>query len=416
MKAVEPRWSRRLAGSAGQTGRRGAREPTATAGQARGQSQPRPTTHGGEAGGGRWGTDCAGVLTGSADICHEDPRGGTAPPLLATEQTKRGNLIMQLEIWDRSRKTFLLDLNRDCTLHGLHVSDVGSEKLFTPTTPKGVPANEIPEPKKTCSSAKVSGLQRSQEQSIGQVPFSPPAPSPTPASAPTGSPAPAAAAAAAPPPPEPPRARLPSPPPLSVKKKELQPQQQPLQQLLRPPSVPSTPPLLRAPPHGHALPHPHSHPHPSHAHPDSRLLPPSQHHDRRLLGHHHPLHHPLQYTSLQDISHRGSPVGLSKHHLPPSPHHHLGGLPSAAPALPLSMSQPLYLALFLLTEPLTSPSGHVRKPCPNCNPRQPYPPTALSSLGTLPAPPTQVSTHTCWLAARWLAACTDKRRVVGSYK
>ncbi|XP_030214420.1 autism susceptibility gene 2 protein isoform X6 [Gadus morhua] len=256
------------------------------------------------------------------------------------------------------------------------VSDVGSEKLFTPTTPKGVPANEIPEPKKTCSSAKVSGLQRSQEQSIGQVPFSPPAPSPTPASAPTGSPAPAAAAA--PPPPEPPRARLPSPPPpLSVKKKELQPQQQqqpqppPLQQLLRPPSVPSTPPLLRAPPHGHALPHPHSHPHPSHAHPDSRLLPPSQHHDRRLLGHHHPLHHPLQYTSLQDISHRGSPVGLSKHHLPPSPHHHLGGLPSAAPALPLSIAN-LSTSHY---SSLRSPSH--RHPAMFANPAQLQPPPTL---------------------------------------
>ncbi|CAL8250466.1 unnamed protein product [Boreogadus saida] len=238
----------------------------------------------------------------------------------------------------------------------------------------GVPANEIPEPKKTCSSAKVSGLQRSQEQSISQVPFSPPAPSPTPASAPTGSPAPAAAAA--PPPPEPPRARLPSPPPLSVKKKELQPQQQqqqqPLQQLLRPPSVPSTPPLLRAPPHGHPLPHPHSHPHPSHAHPDSRLLPPSQHHDRRILGHHHhPLHHPLQYTSLQDISHRGSPVGLSKHHLPPSPHHHLGGLPSAAPALPLSIAN-LSTSHY---SSLRSPSH--RHPAMFANPAQLQPPPTL---------------------------------------
>ncbi|KAJ3603824.1 hypothetical protein NHX12_028565 [Muraenolepis orangiensis] len=84
----------------------------------------------------------------------------------------------------------------------------------TPSDIPSVPANEIPEPNKTCSSAKVSGLQRSQEQSISQVPFSPPVPSPTPASAPTGSPAPAAAAAP-PLPPEPPRARLPSPPPLA---------------------------------------------------------------------------------------------------------------------------------------------------------------------------------------------------------
>ncbi|CAL8249391.1 unnamed protein product [Merluccius merluccius] len=200
-----------------------------------------------------------------------------------------------------------------------------------------VPANEIPEPNKTCSSAKVSGLQRSQEQSISLVPFSPPVPSPTPASAPTGSPA------AAPPPPEPPRTGLPSPPPpLGAKKKEHQPQQ-----LLLPPSVPSTPPLLRATPHSHPLPHPphphpHAHPHTHpHAHQEPRLLPPSQHHARPIISHHHQVHHPLQYTSLQDISgHRGSPVGLSKHHLPPSPHHHhLSGLPAAAaPALPLSIA------------------------------------------------------------------------------
>ncbi|KAG7276147.1 hypothetical protein CRUP_011823, partial [Coryphaenoides rupestris] len=117
----------------------------------------------------------------------------------------------------------------------VQVSDVGSEKLFTPTAPKGAPANEIPEPNKTCSSAKVSGLQRSQEQSVSQtVPFSPPVPSPTPASAPTGSPAPAATAtvttAPLPLPPAAARARLPSPPPLSAKKKKEQHQQQQQQQ------------------------------------------------------------------------------------------------------------------------------------------------------------------------------------------
>ncbi|PWA18507.1 hypothetical protein CCH79_00009845 [Gambusia affinis] len=51
-----------------------------------------------------------------------------------------------------------------------------------------------------------------------------------------------------------------------------------------------------------------------------------------------PLHHPLQYNSLHDISHRSSPLGLAKQHLPPSPHHHLSGLPSSAPALPLSIA------------------------------------------------------------------------------
>ena len=139
----------------------------------------------------------------------------------------------------------------------------------------GVPTNESPE-SKTCSSAKVSGLQRSQEQSNSEVPFTPPVPSPTPASAPTGSPAPAAAAA----PVEPPRSRLPTPPPLSVKKEHHP-----------PPPVP-TPPLLRAPPH----PQPHP-PHP-HAHQEPRILPPPQHHARPVIS--HQVHHPL-YSSLHDI-------------------------------------------------------------------------------------------------------------------
>ncbi|XP_032433641.1 autism susceptibility gene 2 protein isoform X7 [Xiphophorus hellerii] len=193
------------------------------------------------------------------------------------------------------------------------VSDVGSEKLFSPTAPKGVPANES-SVSKTCGSAKVSGLQRSQEQSNTEVPFAPPVPSPTPASAPTGSPALAAAAA----PPEPRGLRLLTPPPLSVKK-----EQQP------PPPVP-TPPLLKAPPHAPPhLPHPHSHPEP-------RVLPPPPHHARPVIS--HQVHHPLQYNSLHDISHSSSPLGLTKQHLPPSPHHHLSGLPSSAPALPLSIA------------------------------------------------------------------------------
>uniref|UniRef100_A0A3B3TX92 Fibrosin like 1 n=1 Tax=Poecilia latipinna TaxID=48699 RepID=A0A3B3TX92_9TELE len=36
--------------------------------------------------------------------------------------------------------------------------------------------------------------------------------------------------------------------------------------------------------------------------------------------------------------HSSSPLGLAKQHLPPSPHHHLSGLPSSAPALPLSIA------------------------------------------------------------------------------
>ncbi|KAK5933055.1 hypothetical protein CgunFtcFv8_004712 [Champsocephalus gunnari] len=170
------------------------------------------------------------------------------------------------------------------------VSDVGSEKLFSPTTPKGVPTNECPE-SKPCSAAKVSGLQRSQEQSIRAGPFTPPVPSPTPASALTGPPAPAAAA------PEPPRSFLPSPPPLSFKR-----------ELQAPPPLP-TPPLLRAPPHPQL--HPQSHPH---FHQDPRVLPPQQHHARPVISQ---VHHPLQYSSLHDLSHSSSPLGLPQQHLPP---------------------------------------------------------------------------------------------------
>lgn len=158
----------------------------------------------------------------------------------------------------------------------------------------GVPTNESPE-SKTCSSAKVSGLQRSQEQSHSEVPFTPPVPSPTPASAPTGSPAPAAAAA----PLEPPSSRIPTPPPVSVKR-ELHP----------PPPVP-TPPLLRPPPR--PQPHP-SHPHPHH---ESRALPPPQHHAGPVIS--HQVHHPL-YSSLHDIRlvlPQHIRLGYSRHTLDP---------------------------------------------------------------------------------------------------
>lgn len=37
-------------------------------------------------------------------------------------------------------------------------------------------------------------------------------------------------------------------------------------------------------------------------------------------------------------SHSSSPLGLPKQHLPTSPHHHLSGLPSSAPTLPLSIA------------------------------------------------------------------------------
>lgn len=112
---------------------------------------------------------------------------------------------------------------------------------------------------KTCSSTKVSGLQRSQEQS-NDVSFVPPISSPTPASPPTGSPAPAAAAA------PPPRPHPISSNPLSIKKESL-------------PPIP-TPPLLR-----------------NLSHPQEHRIPPPSHHSRAIISH----HHPSPYSSLHDI-------------------------------------------------------------------------------------------------------------------
>ncbi|XP_067261761.1 autism susceptibility gene 2 protein homolog isoform X17 [Chanodichthys erythropterus] len=173
-------------------------------------------------------------------------------------------------------------------------SDVGSEKLFSPTAPKVTPTNENLG-SKTSSSTKVSGLQRSQEQS-NDVSFVPPISSPTPASPPTGSPAPAAAAA------PPPRPHPISPNPPSIKKESV-------------PPIP-TPPLLRN--QSHSLEH---------------RLPPPSHHSRPIISHHH---HPSPYSSLHDISNNPSTLP-PKHHLPHSPHH-LSGLPSPAPPLPLSIA------------------------------------------------------------------------------
>ncbi|XP_073717262.1 fibrosin-1-like protein isoform X3 [Misgurnus anguillicaudatus] len=208
------------------------------------------------------------------------------------------------------------------------VSDVGSEKLFSPTAPK-VTATDENLGSKTCSSTKVSGLQRSQEQS-NDVSFVPPISSPTPASPPTGSPAPAAAAA------PPPRPHPISPNPLSIKKESL-------------PPIP-TPPLLR-----------------NQSHPQEHRIPPPSHHSRPIISHHH---HPSPYSSLHDIS--NSPSTLPpKHHLPHSPHHHLSSLSSPAPPLPLSLAG--------------LPSSHYSLHSPSHFSNHP---AMFATPATLPPPPT----------------------------
>ncbi|XP_066512181.1 autism susceptibility gene 2 protein isoform X4 [Hoplias malabaricus] len=171
-------------------------------------------------------------------------------------------------------------------------SDVGSVKLFSPPAAKGVLTNESVE-SRTCGSAKVSGLQRSQEQS-SDVSFFPAVPSPTPCTTPTGCPAPSA--------PSPPKH---SPKPTLSIKKEVTPSD-PSPQLLR---IQSNIAELRAPPPGH--------------------------HSQPIISHHHPLPY-----SLHDIS---SPSSLPpKHHLPPSPHHLSLPTPAPPPPLPLSIPSPPY--------------------------------------------------------------------------
>ncbi|XP_060763536.1 autism susceptibility gene 2 protein isoform X2 [Neoarius graeffei] len=160
-------------------------------------------------------------------------------------------------------------------------SDVGSEKLFSPTAPKAVTSNESFE-SKICGSPKISGLQRSQEQST-IVSFAPPTSSP----APTGSPIPAATATPK------------SPPPVTIKKE------------LTPSSNPDpTPHFIRNQSDLQ----------------DHKVTPPS-HHSQPIISHHHPPATNHLTYGLHDIS--NSPSSLPpKHPLPPSP----------APPLPLSIA------------------------------------------------------------------------------
>ncbi|XP_059407271.1 autism susceptibility gene 2 protein homolog isoform X11 [Carassius carassius] len=218
-------------------------------------------------------------------------------------------------------------------------SDVGSEKLFSPTTPKVTPTNENLG-SKISNSTKVSGLQRSQEQS-NNVSFVPPISSPTPASPPTGSPDPAAAAA--------PASRLHplSSNPLPINKDSVSPN--------------PTPSLLRN--QSHSLEH---------------RIPLPSHRSQPVISHHH---HPSPYSSLYDIS--NSPSTLPpKHHLPHSSHH-ISGLPSPAPPLPLSIA-----GLPSSHYSLHSPSHLSRHPAMFANPATlPPPPTLPTNSLVVPGHP-----------------------------
>uniref|UniRef100_A0A8C1SRS6 Fibrosin-like 1 n=1 Tax=Cyprinus carpio TaxID=7962 RepID=A0A8C1SRS6_CYPCA len=218
-------------------------------------------------------------------------------------------------------------------------SDVGSEKLFSPTATKVTPTNENLG-SKTSSSTKVSGLQRSQEQS-NDVSFVPPISSPTPASPPTGSPAPAAAAAPTP------RPHPLSTNPLAIKKDSVSPN--------------PTPSLLRN--QSHSLEH---------------RVPPPSHHSQPVISHHH---HPSPYSSLYDISSNPSTLP-PKHHLPLSSHH-ISGLPSPAPPLPLSIA-----GLPSSHYSLHSPSHLSSHPAMFANPATlPPPPTLPTNSLVVPGHP-----------------------------
>ncbi|KAK6322115.1 hypothetical protein J4Q44_G00069070 [Coregonus suidteri] len=157
------------------------------------------------------------------------------------------------------------------------VSGIGSDKLFTLRKTTDIGVDERDEAK-VCSSARVSGLQRSQEQS-SDSPLDLPAASPAPGSQPAGSPAPAAPLTTTP------------PPAVYVKKERTSPHN---------PTTPTLP--------GPGL---------------SQVK-------REPLSHHqgHPLYIGLHNSSIE---------GSRKRTLPPSPH--LGRHSSPSPALPLSVSE-----------------------------------------------------------------------------
>ncbi|XP_067910729.1 autism susceptibility gene 2 protein isoform X5 [Heterodontus francisci] len=215
-------------------------------------------------------------------------------------------------------------------------SDVGSEKLFSPATSKGssftgsnLTSNEKPETKGPGVS-KVSGLERSQEQSK-ETPFVPLVPSPPAAVVPPVSSACASNSTTSP----------------TVKETIYQAQPQPRQ---------PTPQLQ----------------------PQLQHYPLSQIHTQPPV--HHQIHHQIPFNSLNSISSRSSSassaasISLPKH-LPSSPqiHPHL----SSTPVLPLSIPNLATSHNFSL-RPQTHPHHHAMFATPATLP--PPPPLTSNSL------------------------------------
>ncbi|XP_064424107.1 autism susceptibility gene 2 protein homolog isoform X4 [Latimeria chalumnae] len=219
-------------------------------------------------------------------------------------------------------------------------SDVGSEKLFSPAPSKGVTSNDKPEVKATCD-PKISGLERSQEQST-EVPFVPLESSPLPFSIVST----AAVAAAvvttstttAPASSTPASSTRASP---AVKK-------EPVLPAPAPPRVTPQPELRRTPP--------------------AHIPPPAN----------YQLHCQLPYSVINNISRSRSSsassntsISLPKHlppspQIPPIPQHH-----SSTPALPLSISN-------------LATSHYSLRPQTN---HHHHPPAMFAAPTTLPPPP-----------------------------
>uniref|UniRef100_A0A9J8AE01 Fibrosin-like 1 n=1 Tax=Cyprinus carpio carpio TaxID=630221 RepID=A0A9J8AE01_CYPCA len=248
--------------------------------------------------------------------------------------SQAGKKMEETEVNTAPRSSFKDRLSEVSTMKCVIMTPV-----FIKTNRRITPTNENLG-SKTSSSTKVSGLQRSQEQS-NDVSFVPPISSPTPASPPTGSPAPAAAAAPAP------RPHPLSTNPLAIKKDSVSPN--------------PTPSLLRN--QSHSLEH---------------RVPPPSHHSQPVISHHH---HPSPYSSLYDISSNPSTLP-PKHHLPLSSHH-ISGLPSPAPPLPLSIA-----GLPSSHYSLHSPSHLSSHPAMFANPATlPPPPTLPTNSLVVPGHP-----------------------------